>query len=187
MGSKFIVVAGDGETTRNNVEALVADFFYDKPKDYLLLLPVINRPSQGQVWAHQIFQEMGMSTAVIAPSENVVFNLGGSSLTENENPLAEALRTVEGEEAYVFALIDEEHGIDLSGFTEAQVPCYNLCRGLMAVNAVKPVQKASVAQPKAVVTPEKSMSELNASLVKLVADFNKSLQELLKEHGINEN
>lgn len=180
MGSKFIVVVGDGETTRNNIEALVSDFFYDKPKDYVLLLPFNNRPSQGQVWAHQIFQELGMSTTAIAPSEGVVFNLGGSSLHLSENPLNDAVKTVDGEEAHVFALLGEESQIDLTGFTEAGVPCYNLCRGLMAVNAVKPVQRA----PEAVSTPIPAPSNLIADVEQLVSEFSTALRDLLKEHGV---
>jgi hypothetical protein len=183
MGSKFIVVVGDGETTRNNVEALFEDFFYKKSKDYILLLPFIGRPSQGQVLAHQVFQELGMQTTALAPDEAMIFNLGSASLNTVNDPISAAIEAVKGEEAYVFALVTEDGQIDLTGFTEAQVPCYNLCRGLMAINAVEVIQRPIEAKIQAVQTPLPGPSELSANIAELVGGFSNALMEVLRKHG----
>lgn len=184
MGSKFIVVVGNGETTRSNIEALVADFFYDKSRDYILLLPFIDRPSQGQVWAHQIFQDFKMTTTAIAPEGSVIMNLGGASLTPAPNPVEAVIEVIRGEEAYVFVLPEEDHQIDLTGFTEAGVPCYNLCLGLMAINAVEPVQKPAEPVSTAVQTPLPGPSSLHADIRQLVDEFSTALLDILKEHGL---
>lgn len=187
MGSKFIVVAGNGETTRSNIEALVTDFFYDKPKDYILLLPFIERPSQGQVWTHQIFQELGMSTTALAPESGLVVNIGSISLNTVADPMAACLEAVRGEEAYVFALVDEDHPIDLEGFTASQVPCYNLCMGLIGINAVEAVQRPVEAalQPVLDSVQEHVSSQrgLEADIAQLLGEFSTALVGLLKEHG----
>ena len=187
MGSKFIVVAGNGETTRSNIEALITDFFYDKPKDYVLLLPFIDRPSQGQVWAHQIFQELGMTTTALAPEQAIVINLGGLSFNTVADPMESCVEAVKGEEAYVFALVDEDHPIDLSGFTEAQVPCFNLCMGLLGINAVEAVQRPVEAaiQPVVESVQEHLFNQrgLEADIAQLLGEFSTALVGLLKEHG----
>lgn len=183
MGSKFIVVVGDGETTRNNVEALIADFFYDKSKDYILLLPFRDRPSQGQIWAHQIFQDLGMPTTALAPETATVFNLGSSSLNTVLDPMAASIEAVTGEESHVFALITEDNKTDLTGFIEAQVPCYNLCMGLMAINAVEAAQRPIEAKIQPVQTPIFGPSELSADIAQLVSGFSNSLMDVLRKHG----
>jgi hypothetical protein len=183
MGSKFIVVVGDGETTRSNIEALVTDFFYDRPRDYVLLLPFIDRPSQGQVWAHQLFQELGMTTTALAPEGAIVMNLSSSSLNTVPNPVGAAVEAVAGEEAHIFALVDEDHPMDLEGFRTAQAPCYNLCRGLMALNDVAPVQRPVEATITAVAQELPGPSNLMADLSQLMSEFSTSLVEILREHG----
>ena len=184
MGSKFIVVIGDGETTRNNVEALVADFFYDRDKDYVLLLPYIDRPSQGQVWSHQIFQEMGMSTTALAPESAMSVNLGGATVNAVTDPTAAAIEAVRGEEAHIFVLVDEDHPIDLEALQTAQVPCYNLCMGLIAIGSVKAPQKPVEAPAKAVPTPQAGPSSIHADIKQLVDEFTAGLLEILREHGV---
>jgi hypothetical protein len=187
MGSKFIVVVGDGETTRSNIEALVTDFFYDRSKDYVLLLPFTERPSQGQVWTHQVFQELGMLTTALAPEGAIVMNLSSSSLNTVPNPVGAAVEAVEGEEAHIFALVDEDHPMDLTGFKTAQAPCYNLCRGLMALNDVEPVQRLVEAKIPAVTKNLQEQlpgpSNLMADLSQLMSEFSASLVDILKEHG----
>jgi len=183
MESKFIVVVGDGETTRSNIEALVTDFFYDRSRDYVLLLPFTDRPSQGQVWTHQIFQELGMSTTALAPEGAMVMNLSSSSLNTVPNPVGAAVEAVAGEEAHIFALVDEDHPIDLEGFKTAQAPCYNLCRGLMALNDVAPVQRPVETKIPAVAQELLGSSNLMADLSQLMSEFSTSLVDILREHG----
>ena len=187
MGSKFIVVVGDGETTRSNIEALVTDFFYDRSRDYVLLLPFTDRPSQGQVWTHQVFQELGMPTTALAPEGAIVMNLSSSSLNTVPNPIGAVVEAVMGEEAHIFALVDEDHPIDLEGFKTAQAPCYNLCRGLMALNDVEPIQHPAEAniQPVQQTFPDPlpGPSNLMADLSQLMSEFSASLVDILREHG----
>lgn len=192
MGSKFVVVAGNGETTRVNVEALLEDYYRGKGKDVVLVLPFNDRPSQGQVWAHQVSSELEIPTTVICPENSVVMSLGSSSVHNASNPIQACLDMVKDEDAVALLLWNEADSFTAAigeAFKEALVPCYDLCIGLFEVSAGK-----AVSQPQEVVTDEISQVEtkvkanepkVKAKDVDLAELITKKVLEALKEAGIN--
>lgn len=157
MGSKFLVVAGNGETTRVNVEALLEDHYRGNGKDVVLLLPFQDRPSQGQVWAHQVSAELGIPTTAIAPENAVIMSLGSASLHSDPNPIKAVVEMVKGEDSQAFILWDDQDGFGTSAFSafqEASVPCYDLCMGLVELSHTNTAVEAP-----AVVTEEISETE----------------------------
>lgn len=191
MGSKFVVVAGNGETTRVNVEALLEDYFRGKGKDVVLVLPFNDRPSQGQVWAHQVASELGIPTTVICPENSVVMSLGSSSVHNSPNPIQETTELVAGGDSVAFLLWNESDSFTTSAatvFKEALVPCYDLCIGLFEISAGK-----TVSEPQEVVTEEISNVEtkvkandikVNVNAAYLSELITKKVMEALEEAGV---
>ena len=188
MGSKFLVITGNGETTRVNVEALLEDHYRGNGKDVTLLLPFQDRPSQGQVWAHQVSAELGVSTTAVAPENAVIMSLGSASLHNASNPIAAVVDMVKGEDAQAFILWDEEDGFGtaaFSAFQEASVPSYDLCMGLVELSHIEREN-----EPQEVVTAEIPESEIKVKAkdpevkVDLAELITKKVMEALKEAGV---
>jgi hypothetical protein len=191
MGSKFVVVAGNGETTRVNVEALLEDYFRGKGKDVVLVLPFNDRPSQGQVWAHQVASELGIPTTVICPENSVVMSLGSSSVHNSPNPIQETTELVAGGDSVAFLLWNDSDSFTTSAatvFKEALVPCYDLCIGLFEISVGK-----TVSEPQEVVTEEISNVETKVKANDLKVNVNaaylselitKKVMEALEEAGV---
>jgi hypothetical protein len=138
MGS-FLVVAGNGDTTRVNVEALIEDYLRSVDKEGLvLILPFFDRPSQGQIWAYQLCHEAGIPTTAIAKEGAIIMSLGGSSLHNTADPVAELGQFVAGESAKAFLLWDiaDDTTVAFQKALEGSgVPCFNLCMGLLDISA----------------------------------------------------
>jgi hypothetical protein len=189
MGSKNLIIAGNGETTRVNVEALLEDYFRGNGKDFMLFLPFKDRPSQGQVWAHQLANEMDIPTTVVAPEGAILMSITSSSLVTAADPIKTAVETAVGGWASAFLLWDEGDVFTatlLSTLKEASVPAYDLCKGLLEVSAgttpVEP-QKAveevlDEAEPELKVVEETDLLNIEEFLIKAVT---KAVREALAE------
>lgn len=191
MGSKFLVVAGNGETTRVNVEALLEDHYRGNGKEVVLVLPFHDRPSQGQVWAHQVSAELGIPTTAVAPENAVIMSLGSASLHTDQNPIKAVVEMTKGEPTDVFILWDEQDGFGISAFSafqEASVPCYDLCMGLVELSHAKEPVEASEAVTEEISIPETKVkvneSKVKAKEVDLAELIAKKVIEALKEAGV---
>lgn len=191
MGSRFVVVAGNGETTRVNVEALLEDYYRGKGKDVVLVLPFTDRPSQGQIWAHQVSSELEIPTTVICPASSVVMSLGSSSVHNADDAIQATVEMISGEDAVALLLwnpSDPSSMVAQAAFKEAGVPCYDLCIGLFEVSAGNPAS-----EPQEVVTEEipnvETKVKANEPKVKAKEDelaelITKKVLEALKEAGV---
>ena len=195
MGSKHLVVAGNGETTRVNVEALLEDYFRGNGKDFILLLPFKDRPSQGQVWAHQLASELDISTTVIAPEGAVLMSITSSSLVNDPDPIKATVDAVSGEWATAFMFWDEADVFTASlhsSLKGASVPSYDLCKGLLEISAgnlPETPQAASKEPVEVVEAPQETNTlpvivseDLSKAIGKAVA---KAVTEVLEKYGIS--
>jgi hypothetical protein len=195
MGSKHLVVAGNGETTRVNVEALLEDYFRGNGKDFILLLPFKDRPSQGQVWAHQLASELDISTTVIAPEGAVLMSITSSSLVNDPDPIKATVDAVLGEWATAFMFWDEADVFTASlhsSLKGASVPSYDLCKGLLEISAgnlPETPQEASKEPVEVVEAPQETNTlpvivseDLSKAIGKAVA---KAVTEVLEKYGIS--
>jgi hypothetical protein len=186
MGSKNLIVAGNGETTRVNVEALLEDYFRGNGKDFILFLPFKDRPSQGQVWAHQLANEMGISTTVVAPEGAILMSITSSSLVTAADPIATLVETVKGEWVTAFLLWDEADVYTatlLSALQEASVPAYDLCKGLLEVSAgSNPVEAPKAVEAEVEPDPE-VINEIDTLNIEefLIKAVTKAVKEALAE------
>lgn len=183
MGS-FLIVAGNADSTRVNVEALIEDYLRGVNKqDLMLLLPFTDRPSQGQIWAHQLCAEVGIPTTAIAKENAIIMSLGSSTLHNAEDPISEVASIVAGEPAKAFLLWDEKDDLTVAlqrALEGAGVPCYDLCLGLLAISpGTAPEMPKKTTE--AVSEPE---PEVDLSLADQIADKVAALiLEKLREAG----
>jgi hypothetical protein len=153
MGS-FLIVAGNKETTRVNVEALLEDYFRGNGKDFRLVLPFYDRPSQGQIWAHQLAYDLGIPS--LEPLQTTV-------------ELAETAEN--GSVAFLLWSEEDSNTVALqTALKTASVPCYDLCLGLVEVsggNAITPSLNAPEA-PKVVIEEDDLASRIAVKVADIV-------------------
>lgn len=179
--AKSLIIAGNGETTRVNVEALLEDYFRGNGSDFMLFLPFKDRPSQGQVWAHQLTSEMGIPTTVVAPEGAILMSITSSSLVTASDPIKSVVETAE--DATAFLLWDETDIFTaslLDSLKEASVPSYDLCKGLLTISASVQPPKPVVEAPEPVKEPVVQVTEMLSA--EDIIDHIQRLLDALKEN-----
>lgn len=154
-----ILVAGAGETSKANVEALIEDYYYGHGSGGLMVLAFDKRPSQGQIYAAKVGMTKKLDVAVISPPGGVFDMLPSASYLESESPYETAMETVKAAKACeAFLLWDPEDpaSVEALSFCDKQgVLARDLRNGLVEVNRA-PVPKFERPLPiiEKLVTPE---------------------------------
>lgn len=144
----YVLVAGSGETSRANVEALMDDHYYANGDAGTLVLAFEGKPSQGQVYAAQFAKDRAKNITVFCTPDsetNAITNT--AQFNRVQNPVVHALELIEGKVNAAFLLWndDDEKTLELLEFcTEDNIPCYDLTDGLVVLGkpttkSVKPV------------------------------------------------
>lgn len=135
----YVLVAGSGETSRANVEALMDDHYYANGTAGTLVLAFEGRPSQGQVYAAQFAKDKAKNITVFCTPDsetNAITNT--AQFNRVENPVVHALELIEGKTNAAFLLWndDDEKTLELLEFcTEDNIPCFDLTDGLLKLGA----------------------------------------------------
>lgn len=144
MEKYYVVVAGNGTTSRANLEALLEDHFYAKGADGVVHIVEEGKLSQGKIFASQYAKDKNKQ----------VFNAG----------LVESISTVDVKNTSCFILWsdeDRECQDTLSRATDLGIPCFDLTEGLLPITASKGakvsvdpvIPTAEETSPKVVETP----------------------------------
>jgi hypothetical protein len=142
MDKYYVVIAGNGVTSRANLEALMEDHFYAKGADGVLHVVEDGKLSQGKTYATQLATDKGKA----------VVNYG----------LTDALEKADKANAVCFILWSDEDAESqqaLAIATQLGVQCYDLTDGLHPLNPVtdvKPIVDPVIPEKESltVVTPE---------------------------------
>jgi hypothetical protein len=152
MGVKMtysVVIAGNGETSRANVEALMADHYYANGEGGTLVIAFNQRPSQGQVWAAQLANQQKLDVVVFAKSGAFLDSISHATLSESDSPFNDAMTSFKDKNAQAFLLWSDEDPDCLDALASAkgaEIPAYDLCDGLAAITPVEDI-KPSVKTP----------------------------------------
>ena len=144
MEKYYVVVAGNGTTSRANLEALLEDHFYAKGADGVVHIVEEGKLSQGKIFAEQFAKD----------KNKTVVKAG----------LRESLSTVDFKNTSCFILWsdeDRECQDTMAIATELGIPCFDLTEGLLPLTPSKGVKvsvdpvipTAEEATPKVVETP----------------------------------
>jgi hypothetical protein len=160
MDKYYVLVAGNGATSRANLEALMEDHYYSKGPEGTLIVAFKDKPTQSQIFAIQYSMDK-KKEILIYTSEGADFTgLKNSDAVFTETPLEDAVQHLKGEDASVFLLWSDEDPDctnALAAAKSAKLPVFDLTDGLNPINAVKnvkpieetkfPVQEMSVPMP----------------------------------------
>jgi len=134
MDKKTIIVAGDGHSSRANVEALVEDYLYANNKQEIVFaIAYDTKPSQGQIFAAQLAKDKGKKIAVFCKPGASLEGITTATVLEWEDPYYNACAHMRGTEIVGFVLADDEDEKTnkiLAVLSEFKIPSYDLTEGL---------------------------------------------------------
>ena len=140
----YVLIAGNGTTSRANLDALMEDHYYANGADGTLVMAYKNKPSQGQVFAAQLARDKSKEIIIFAEDSAQFEGVpGGVNFTESKNPIQDAVKHIKGEKAVAFILWDDEDEDCLNTLAicnEMNIPCYDLTQGLIALKASKDIK-----------------------------------------------
>jgi hypothetical protein len=142
MDKYYVIVAGNGVTTRANLEALMEDHFYANGEHGVVVLPYKDKPSQGQIFAAQLAKDKNKDIIIYTKSGN--FNSIPTS-TIVEGDAATANKDFISEKTVAFLLWDDEDSESANLLADLQgIQCFDLTDGL---NKIGPSEGARIVEP----------------------------------------
>jgi hypothetical protein len=162
MDKLYVLVTGNGTTSRANLEALLEDYLFKKDTEVILALSYSGLPSQGQIFAAQFAKDKGKEVLVFAPNDSSLKDLPGSSFTTSKTPINEATVFIKGS-GMAFILwnpSDSDCTQTLEQCIAMKIPAHDLTTGLVSLSlkdTVAPVtQEPEPEEVKAPKTPQKA-------------------------------
>jgi hypothetical protein len=147
MEEYFVIVAGGGETSRANLEALMEDHYYANGVKGTLVLPYVESPSQAQVFAAQYAKDKSKEILVFNNGSGNFGGLPAADFVVDPNPFKKAVDSLKGKKAVAFLLWNDEDPTSqdfLAICSKESIPCFDLTDGLTAITAttgLKPQQE----------------------------------------------
>lgn len=139
----YVIVAGGGETSRANVEALMEDHYYAKGEEGVLVLPVINAATQAQIFAAQYSKEKNKEIVIFSNIPADFPGMPQATVYQTDNPIEESCKNFIGEDVVAFILWSDEDTLSqslLSTYTSKNIKCFDLTDGLTPISAVADIQ-----------------------------------------------
>lgn len=148
MDKYYVLVAGNGETSRANLEALMEDHYYANGENGILVLAFNSKPNKTQEFAAQFAKDKNKDIVLFSKQESEFGGLSNASVTVSENPISDAIEMMKGEKSSAFLLWtdeDEDSSNALAACKKYDIPCFDLTDGL---SPIKPADTAvEVKQP----------------------------------------
>lgn len=136
MDKLYVLVTGNGSTSRANLEALLEDYFFKKNTEVILVLSYSGLPSQGQIFCAQFAKDKGKEILVFAPNDSSLKDVPGASFTTSKNPINEATVFIKGS-GMAFLLwnpSDSDCAQTLEQCIAMSTPVYDLTTGLVSLS-----------------------------------------------------
>jgi hypothetical protein len=143
MEKYFVIVGGNGETSRANIEALMEDYYYANGNEGFLVLPYKLKPSQGQVFAAQYAKDKHKDILIFAPEDATHEGIPAASMNVTVKPFEEAALKLKSSKTSAFILWDDEDQDSqqiLAVCKENNVPCFDLSDGLSPISAAPDIK-----------------------------------------------
>lgn len=171
----YILVAGEGDTSRENVEAILEDYFYaNKGQSIVMIVPFYVAPSRGQVYAMQMAKDSRAEVVVYAPQSGRLDNVEKSSIEFTDAPISDAINLIKDSKAAVYVLWSEagkEAFETVSFCRDLSLSAYDLTAGgIPLTNAIQPY-KEPVSTPE----PSTKADPIQEALNGLVAAIKESI------------
>ena len=155
MSKYYVLVAGKGATSRQNVEALMEDHYYAKGDGGTVIIPIEKQATQSQVFVAQFAKEKNKDIVLVAKEDADLANMPPSSVVHDSDPVKKSVEIVAGADAVAFLLWDDGDDSSLSALAScksAGIKCYDLINGLSEITP-----SASIQEPEQTLFPEAEM------------------------------
>jgi hypothetical protein len=150
MDRYYVLVAGNGKTSRANIEALLEDHYYAKGKNGTLVLTYQTKPSPEQVYAIQFSKDKEKELLLFTTEGGRFDGAPSASVEISADPVTSAMTFLKGLDASAFLLwADEDTDCQtiLALGKDLGVPCFDLTEGLLPLTPssdIKPVQAPAI-------------------------------------------
>jgi hypothetical protein len=153
----FVLVTGNGESSRANIEALMEDHYYAKGENGTLVLAYEDAPTKSQTLVAQYAKACNKNIMVFCHEDAQTLGIHGVEQNVSPDPVFTAVTHIKESDATAFLLWDEKDDQCFSALKhcqngEAKVPAFNLCDGLVPLNDIirTPIATPKVEEPVAV-------------------------------------
>lgn len=134
----YVLVAGNGETSRANIEALMDDHYYAHGPSGTLVLAFEKHPSKGQTFAAQFAKDKTKDIVVFCNEDAQTIGVPGATMYPTSTPYTDASQAFTNMSAFILWSDEDENSLEaLKECKASNVPCFNLLDGLVPLNAVE--------------------------------------------------
>lgn len=175
MSKYYVLVAGKGATSRQNVEALMEDHYYAKGDDGTVIIPIEKQATQSQVFVAQFAKEKNKEIVLVAKEDADLTNMPSASVVHDADPVKKSVEIIAGADAIAFLLWDDGDESSLSALAScntAGIKCYDLINGLSEITP-----SASIKEPEQTLFPEAEMVKESESTDEEEEDVEESEDE----------
>ena len=147
MDKYYVLVAGNGATSRANIEALMEDHYYANGAEGIVVMPIFGNPTPSQVFTAQYAKEKNKEIVYVASEGANLTNLPAGSMINDPDPINKAVEIIVGEKATAFLLWSDEDNTSLDilvACKKADIKCFDLTDGLVPINPSADIKKAEV-------------------------------------------
>ncbi len=144
MSKYYVLVAGKGATSRQNVEALMEDHYYAKGDGGTVVIAVEKQVTPSQVFVAQFAKDKNKEIVLVTKPDADLANMPAASLVQDDEPLKKAVEIVAGSDAAAFLLWDDGDEASLAilaSCKKAGIPCYDLVNGLSEITPSETLQE----------------------------------------------
>jgi hypothetical protein len=182
----FVLVTGNGESSRANIEALMEDHYYAKGDGGTLVLAYEKSPTKSQTLVAQYAKVCDKDIMVFCHEDAQTTGIPGASQSTSQDPIKDAVSFVQGKDSTAFLLWDEQDDQCFSALKYClaqEVQAFNLCDGLVPLNDViktSPIQEHIEVVKETIKAPETSLEALTDELDAVLKRAQEIVQEMVK-------
>lgn len=147
MDKYYVLVAGNGATSRANIEALMEDHYYANGAEGIVVMPIFGNPTPSQVFVAQYAKEKNKEVVYVASEGANLTNLPAGSMVNDPDPINKSVEIIVGEKSTAFLLWSDEDNTSLDCLVackKADIKCFDLTDGLVPINPSADIKKAEV-------------------------------------------
>jgi hypothetical protein len=140
VNKHYILVAGNGKSSRANIEGLIEDYFYSKPGTAVLVLGFDKEPSVGQTYAAQYAKDRAKDIIVFCSKGASTSGIPAATISERDDFKTSLTDFLAGEDAVGFLLWEDTDDASveaLKALSGVGIRCMDLTNGLLPLEAVE--------------------------------------------------
>jgi hypothetical protein len=186
----YVLVAGTGETSRANIEALMEDYYYANGDGGVLVLAYKDAPSRSQTYVAQYAVDCKKDIIIFCREGAKTAGIPNATVNFVNFPYSEATAFLEGQGAIAQILWNSEDTAEntdiVQACTDRGISAYNLCDGLLPLSVTEKTPEDILVKNMALVIPEPKETMQNADdfrtdLLKTVQGVQSMLDLLVKK------